>query len=197
MRKEQSNLGQEQGFSLIELIVVLGIIMVISAIAFPKIQGVMEGLKLRSTVTNINGLVQQTRIQSVRDNKSYTLSTLAASPGNGITLYVDTNGNGALDPGEPSIQLPTDTTISLAGPGPLPPSVAVPPYITGATVSLSFNERGLPCSNPPVCRTVAPYVIYFSQARPSGTPGWAAITVTQSGRIKAYTFTGGGAGTWQ
>jgi type IV pilus assembly protein PilA len=197
MRKERTNFGSERGFSLIELLVVMGIIMVIAAIAFPKIQGMTEGLKLRAAVTNINGLVQQTRIQSVRDNKSYTLSTLAATPGNGITLYIDTNGNGALDPNEPSIQLPTNVTVSLAGPGVLPPNVAVPPYITAATVTLSFNERGLPCSDPPICRTVAPYVIYFSQARPSGTPGWASITVTQSGRIKAYTYTGGAAGTWQ
>jgi prepilin-type N-terminal cleavage/methylation domain-containing protein len=197
MRKQYTKPAVARGFTLIELMVVLGIVMVIAAIAFPKLQGMMEGLKLRAAVTNINGLVQQTRIQSVRDNKSYTLKTIAANAGNGITLYIDTNNDGALNGIEPSIQLPTNMTVAAAGPGPLPPLVAIPPYITAGVVNLSFNERGLPCSDPPICRTVAPYVIFFSQARPSGTPGWASMTVTQSGRIKAYTFTGGAAGTWQ
>jgi prepilin-type N-terminal cleavage/methylation domain-containing protein len=189
--------SQQKGFSIIELIIVIAIILAVSAIAFPKVQGVMEGIQLRNMVTNVNGLVQQDRIQSVRDNTSYTIKTAPATAGNGITLYVDTNGDNAVNGTEPAIQLPTNVTVSVAGPGVLPPNVVSPPYISAATVNLSFNERGLPCSNPPVCNTIAPYVVYFSQTRPSGTPGWAAITVTQSGRIKAYTYTGGAAGTWQ
>ncbi len=185
---------QQRGFSLVELMIVVALILIVSAIAMPKITGVMEGIRLRNTVTNVNGLVQQTRIQAVRDNISYTIKTQAAAGANGVTLYIDTNNNNGMDAGEAAIQLPIGTNISAAGPGPLPPNVVVPPYITGATVNLSFNERGLPCSDPPVCGTRAPYVIYFNQTRPSGTPGWAAITVTQSGRIKAYTYTGT---TWQ
>jgi len=165
----------------------------------------IQGLRLRAAVTNVNGIVQQVRIQSVRDNRAYTLKTIAATAGNGITIFIDgpatglPMGNGTIDPGEPSIQLPVGTTISdgTGGPGVLPPNVVLPTYITGNTINLSFNERGLPCNDPPVCRTVKPYVIYFDQARTSGTDGWAAITVTQAGRIKAYTFTGGAADTWQ
>src|SRR5437016_1054132 len=140
-----------RGFSILELIVVMGIIMVIAAIAFPKIQAATEGLKLRGTVTDINGLIQQLRIQSVRANKSYTLLTLPATPGNGITLWIDTNNNGALDQGEPSIQLPLNTTVSdgTGGPALLPPNTAIPPYIVANAATVSFNERGLPCSNPP------------------------------------------------
>jgi Tfp pilus assembly protein FimT len=182
--------NNETGFSLIELVVVIGIIMVIAAIAAPKITGLMEGVRLRGMVTDVNGLVQQDRIQSVRDNKSYTIKTVAAAGVNGIVLYVDTDNSGTADAGEPAIQLPTDVAVNAAGPGVLPPGVVIPPYVSAATVTLSFNERGLPCSNPPVCNTISPYVIYFAQTRPSGTNGWAAITVTQSGRIKAYTYTG-------
>jgi prepilin-type N-terminal cleavage/methylation domain-containing protein len=187
------------GFSLVELMIVVTIILLISAIAFPKIQGAIEGLKLRATVTDINGLIQQLRIQSVRANRSYTMRTAAATAGNGITLYVDTNNNNAVDAGEAQIQLPIDTNLSngAGAPGVLPPNVVIPPYIVGNPTTMSFNERGLPCSNPPTCNTVAPFLIYFAQTRPSGTPGWGAITITQAGRIKAYTYTGGAAGTWQ
>lgn len=197
--KSQSKNRSLRGFSIVELLIVIAIILIISAIAFPKIQAATEGLKLRGTITDINGLMQQLRMQAVRANKSYTLKTLAATPGNGITLWIDTNGNGALDQGEPAIQLPLNTTLSngAGGPALLPPNTAIPPYIVANAATVSFNERGLPCSNPPTCNTIAPYLIYFQQTRPSGTPGWGAITVTQAGRIKAYTYTGGAAGTWQ
>lgn len=187
------------GFSLVELMIVVGIILCVAAIAFPKIQGAMESVRLRSTVTDIDGLVQQLRIQGVRANRAYTIRTAAATAGNGVTLYIDTNGNSLMDAGEPAIQLPTDTNLSdgTGAPALLPPSVVIPPYVVGNPTTMSFNERGLPCSNPPTCNNVAPFLIYISQARPSGTPGWGAITITQAGRIKAYTYTGGAAGTWQ
>jgi prepilin-type N-terminal cleavage/methylation domain-containing protein len=197
--------NKENGFSLLELIVVMAIIMIISALAFPKIQGVLEGVRLRSTVTDINGLVQQLRIQSVRSNRTTAIRTAAATAGNGVTLYIDRpsaaspNGNSTLDADEASIQLPTDTVLSdgTGAPAALPPNVAIPPYIVGSPTTVWFNERGTPCNNPPSCNISSPFLIYISQTRPSGTPGWAAITVTQAGRVKAYTYTGGAAGVWQ
>jgi len=183
----------------------MAIILVIAGIAMPKIQGVIEGVKLRSTVTDVSGLVQQLRITSVRNNRSNAIRTSAATAGNGVTLYVDLtstaspNGNSLKDAGEPSIQLPLDSNLSdgTGAPAVLPPNVAIPPYVVGNPTTIYFNERGTPCNNPPSCNISSPFLIYIQQTRPSGTPGWAAITVTQAGRIKAYTYTGGAAGTWQ
>jgi len=200
-----NRVSKSRGFSLVELLVVMAIILVIAGIAMPKIQGVIEGVKLRSTVTDVSGLVQQLRITSVRNNRSNAIRTSAATAGNGVTLYVDLtstaspNGNLLKDPGEPSIQLPLDSNLSdgTGAPAVLPPNVAIPPYVVGNPTTIYFNERGTPCNNPPSCYISSPFLIYIQQTRPSGTPGWAAITVTQAGRIKAYTYTGGAAGTWQ
>lgn len=194
-----------RGFSIVELLIVVALILCIVAIAFPKIQAASDGIKLRATVTDINGLIQQARIQAVRANKSYTIRTIAPAGVNGTMLFIDTPvagnaaGNGVLDVGEASIQLPTNTTVSdgTGGPAALPPN-ATAASIKANAVTLSFNERGLPCNNPPSCTNAnISFLIYFQQARTSGTPGWAAITVTPAGRIKAYTWTGGAAGTWQ
>ncbi len=197
--------NREAGFSLLELIIVMAIILIIAAMAFPKIQAATEGMKLRATITDIDGMLQQARIQAVRANKSYTMRTIAPAGTSGTILYIDTPvagnaaGNSTLDANEPSIELPTNTTISdgTGGPATLPPN-ATAASIKANAVTLSFNERGLPCNNPPGCTNAnISFLIYFQQTRPTGTSGWGAITVTPAGRIKAYTWTGGAAGTWQ
>jgi Tfp pilus assembly protein FimT len=169
----------------------VAIIMVISAFALPTISKALSNVRLRATATNVNGLIQQLRMQSVRDNRYYGLRTQAAAPPNGLlTIYIDNNANGAFDAGEPSVAIPNDTIVNdgTGGPATVPPNVLFPPYIKANTVTMAFNERGLPCSNPPACNTIAPYIIYMRQTRALAAPGWAAITVTQAGRVKAYTY---------
>jgi prepilin-type N-terminal cleavage/methylation domain-containing protein len=187
-----SNKQKQSGFTLVELLVVVLIILVISAFALPNVGRALASIRLRSTVTSINGLIQQVRMQAVRDNKYYTLKTQAAVPPNGLlTLYIDTNGNGVLDLGESSVAIAADTVINdgTGGPATVPANVVFPPYVKFATAGvLSFNERGLPCSNPPACNTIAPYIIYLRQTPPLGAATWAAITVTQAGRVKAVTY---------
>jgi prepilin-type N-terminal cleavage/methylation domain-containing protein len=205
IRGKQS--GKQSGFSLIELLVVVAIIMAITAISIPSIQKTVQGLRLRATVTNVNGLVQQLRMQAVRSNRATTLRIVGPVGVNGTILYIDTNGNSAFDVGEASIQLPLDTVINngTGGPASLPPvlpAIVFPPWNRSASnpadnsIVISFNERGLPCTNLPSCQTPLAYFIYFQQTRALGTPGWAALTVTQAGRVKAYTYDGGAAGTW-
>jgi len=191
-KAQKQRVHGQNGFTLVELLVVVAIIMVISAFALPIISKSMSNIRLRATATNVNGLIQQLRMQSVRDNKFYTIRVQAAVPPNGLlTVYIDNNDNGAFDAGEPSVAIPNDTAINdgTGGPATVPPNVAFPTYIKFATNGLmSFNERGLPCSNPPACNTLAPYILYMQQTRSLAAPGWAAITVTQAGRVKAYTF---------
>jgi prepilin-type N-terminal cleavage/methylation domain-containing protein len=196
-KAQKQRLHNQHGFTLVELLVVVAIIMVISAFALPIINKALANIRERATATNVNGLIQQLRMQAVRDNRSYTMRV--AVVGGVTTLYIDSIlpsspnvlPNGQYDAGEPSVPIPNDTVISngTGGPATVPPNVAFPPYINFATNGLmSFNERGLPCSNPPACNTLAPYIIYLQQTRNLSVPGWASITVTQAGRVKAYTY---------
>jgi Tfp pilus assembly protein FimT len=204
-RATSQKFGSLRGFSLVELLVVVCIIMVVSAFALPRIQTAIAQIRLRASVTNVNGLIQQLRMQAVKDNRSYKILTdpPTAANGNVTSVYIDSNDSGTFNPGEPSIPLPNDIVLSdgTGGPATTPgnPAITVPPYIKANTVTMSFNERGLPCVNPPAapaCGAITPYVIYLQQIRPYATPAWAAITVNQAGRVKAFTFTGGAAGVW-
>jgi prepilin-type N-terminal cleavage/methylation domain-containing protein len=193
------------GFSLLELMIVLAIIMVVSAIAVPQMQLAIAQMRLRATATNVNGLIQQLRMQAVRNNRSFTMRTTIV---NGQpTLFVDSilpttpnvAPNGVYDAGEPSVPLPTDIVVfdGVGGPPTAPTlQVVIPPYVNFATNQLlSFNERGLPCDNPPLCNNIAPYVLYMRQTRPLSAPGYAAIVITQAGRVKAFTYQPGTPGT--
>jgi prepilin-type N-terminal cleavage/methylation domain-containing protein len=203
MKREKAQQFQAlRGFSMLELIIVMAIILAISAFALPRIQTGIAQARLRGNATSINGLVQQLRMQAVKANRSYTMRITTAAGNQPAFLYIDTDNSTTLDPGEPSVPIPSDMTITdgTGGPAAVPPSVAFPKYINFATKGLlSFNERGLPCSNPPAapaCGVVNPYIIYLSMNRPFAVPVWAAVTVTPAGRVKAYTFTGGAAGVW-
>jgi prepilin-type N-terminal cleavage/methylation domain-containing protein len=195
---------KQSGFTLVELMVVVIIILVVSAFAIPRVQLAIANLRLRATGTNINGLLQQLRMQAVRDNRAYTMRTAPAVGANAlVTVYIDSNANGAFDAGEPSVALPTDTVISdgVGGPAALPamaPAITFPAWNKSANnnLTISFNERGLPCINMPACQTITPFFVYLQQARPLGTPGWAALTITQAGRIKTYTYQQGAANPW-
>jgi prepilin-type N-terminal cleavage/methylation domain-containing protein len=193
-----SNKRKQSGFTLVELLVVVAIISVITAFALPSINNAIANMRLRATATSVNGLIQQLRMQAVRDNRAYTMRI--AVVGGLTTLYIDSIlpatpnvlPNGAYDAGEPSVAIPADTIISdgTGGPPTVPaPTVLFPPYIRFATNGLmTFNERGLPCSNPPACNTIAPYIIYMRQTRPLAVPAWSAITVTPAGRVKAFIY---------
>ena len=195
-----SNKQKQSGFTLVELLVVVAIIAVISAFALPSINNAIANMRLRATATSVNGLIQQLRMQAVRDNRAYTMRI--AVVGGLTTLYIDSIlpatpnvlPNGAYDAGEPSVALPADTIISdgTGGPPTNPtPAVVFPPYVKFATNGLmTFNERGLPCdiTVSPACNTTAPYIIYMRQTRPLAVPAWSAITVTPAGRVKAFIY---------
>jgi prepilin-type N-terminal cleavage/methylation domain-containing protein len=205
----------QTGFSLVELLVVIAIILVVSAVAIPNIRVAMAQLKLRSTATDLSGIVQQARLRSVRDNRIYEI-VIGPSPWTPTrqAAWVDLNGNGVLDGGEPAIELADGVAFQPACAPCITQRVIDPNMGAAQTFFLeppgnpfpAFNQRGLPCE--PVagskvggfwqaCSRVngglqVGYVVYLQSNSPllSGTTDWAAVTVTPAGRIKAWTYSG-------
>ena len=75
MRSEMSNdfrvrtRGRNRGFSMIELMIVLVISLVVAAFALPNISGAITTMRLRSAMSSIAGILQETRILAVKNNK--------------------------------------------------------------------------------------------------------------------------------
>ena len=211
--------NRQSGFSLIELLVVIGIIMVVAAMATPSIVNGINGIRLRSAASEVSGIMQQARQLAVRNNRYFTVKPTVVTGARGA--YVDLNYNNAFDGGapapEPMIQFPQGIAVVSAG-APNTANLIGQCCATftpqAASILPSFNSRGLPCVGPAsptppggvggipnsLCGVrdagggTVGFVYYISQTRPFGAVGWAAVSVTPAGRMQVWTYSGT---TWQ
>ena len=198
----------QAGFSLIELLIVIAIILVVSAMAMPSIMVSINQIQLRSSMRDVIGLMQQARQSAVKNNAFYRLGV------SGNTVYIDFNNDGIFQSGgancpganctppEFAVQLPNNVTLqpngapafpnALAGANFNPQPVNVPP---------AFNARGLPCvivagacnsrsgaAVPGASGANVAFLYFYTQQRTFGPQGWAAITVTPAGRMKSWMY---------
>ena len=204
---------RQSGFSLIELLIVIAIIMVVAAMATPNVMNAINNIRLRGSAGDVAGLLQQCRQNALHDNRYYTVKPVTVTGAQGA--YVDLNYNNGFDnvapTPEPLIQFPQSVSVVSAG----APNTAnlinqcCSTFTPQATSILpSFNARGLPCvspgGNPPPPNSVCNirdaannpvgFVYYMNQTRPFGAVGWAAVSVTPAARIRVWTYSGS---TWQ
>ncbi|MCU1254215.1 MAG: hypothetical protein JWM83_514 [Candidatus Angelobacter sp.] len=189
-----------RGFSLVELIIVIAIIIVVAALAFPILVRTVANIRLRAVAGELSGLMQEARILAAKKNTVYDIKFTTVA---GIqTAYVDTNLNGAYDAGEPITVFNGAVT-----PASVPPSgsAAQPAaYVLSGDSStgtpfdnrntVAFSPRGLPCNydtstTPATCATPAAsyFVIYL---KGSSAAAWAGVVVTKAGRTKVIVWDG-------
>jgi prepilin-type N-terminal cleavage/methylation domain-containing protein len=196
-KAERQGGSSARGFSMIELIVVVTIALIIAAIALPNLISAWYDIQLRSAASQVADLMQQTRMLAAKNNATYSVRFDIA---NGVQrVYIDRNNNGALDAGEPYIELGRQIVAAVGAPGggngqptqyilPGDTSVGAP---CDNTCLVAFSPRGLPCnySAPPTCATPAAsyFVYYFQDSRPNG---WSAVAVTKAGRSKVLLWNG-------
>lgn len=185
--------GHQSGHSLVELMVAVILVMILAALAIPNAATTIANIKLRGTVSDFAGLVQKARIAAVQKNTTYMV-LFSSTTGN--AAYVDLNGNGSLDAGEPSIQLGGNVN-NVAAPGGtsgMPTNLDAsggPLGWTATSGNISFNSRGLPCSTSTTpCSTNVNYIYYFEDTRALGGHGWAAVSITAAARVKVWWWNG-------
>ena len=120
------------GFSLGELITVMGIISVLAVIAIPNFIGWRSGSQMQGAVENLRGDLQMAKLKAVQENGPVAV----LFSGNGYRVFIDNGATvGALDAGE---RLFRDRQ--------LPPGVSIDLFNTDFSGNdyARFNNRGLP-----------------------------------------------------
>jgi len=174
------------GFSMVELIIVLAIAMIMSAIALPTAITQYRQYRLTSTAANLSSILQACRTDAIRFNTPVRCLYVVV-PG-GFTFWSDENNNGALDPNEPQYFFPGDLLLNPpAAPGPgagtTVPGAAAPGIGVGG--GITFTPRG----------GVAPggnsYILTLSYPAGVGLNAYRAVTVSPFGKTKVYAATAG------
>jgi prepilin-type N-terminal cleavage/methylation domain-containing protein len=192
----------QRGFSMVEMLVVVFVMLITAAIASPNIMQAVYNVRLRTTAGDLAGLMQQARILAAKGNTPYDIRYTTL---NSVQIaFIDLNLDGTYASGEPLVQF-SGTVVPAAGAptgtgGQPSPYVLIGDSSSGSvytnTSILGYSPRGLPCNwdtstSPPTCTTPASnYFVYYLTDIRMGVPGWAGVVVTKAGRSKVVMWDG-------
>ena len=114
-----------RGFSIVELLIVVLVGGILTAMAIPKFQSTMLNMQLNSTASTISAAVSQTRYSAIMNSQIYTLVFTVAP--NAYTTYVVTNVTTSTS--NASASLPNKTILINGG--------------TAATYTYTFCPNGV------------------------------------------------------
>lgn len=195
----------DRGFSMIEVMLVMAIVLVLSALAIPTLNTIRTA-KLRGTGSDYASLLQQARLTAVQNDKYY--SVVVQSTTQPYEAFIDLNGNGKFDTGEPVMVFPSNVfPKTYADNPPGLGNLESQALASSSDPSLdqadnpTFGPRGLPCKTGPaafgsytVClpassgTVIGTSYITFFQSQPDKT--WAAVVLNPAARVRVYKYAG-------
>ena len=129
---------KQTGFTALELLVVIGIVAILSAIAIPNFFGWMPAKRLQSAAADVQSALQTARLAAVKGNICVTV--LFDPDNDNYRIFLDHGGsdvsnacNGTLDADEPTTkngQMPSGVHLDLVD----------------QDTKITFNSRGFPFS---------------------------------------------------
>ncbi|MGA3084479.1 MAG: GspH/FimT family protein [Thermodesulfobacteriota bacterium] len=127
----------QKGFSLLEVLIVIGIIVIISAIAVPNMAVMMKSYRLNSAANEMASVMQLARMTAIGQNAN---SVLTFNTGNQTYSAFSDNGNGGgtINDGIQTGTEPTIKMVNIASAYSGEVTFSTPSF--GAT--LTFNSQG-------------------------------------------------------
>ena len=135
---------REAGFSILELVIVLGVSLIMAAIAVPAISSSVSYFKLRSAVTSATSAIQSTRYRSIFDGCAYQITLSKATntyqigsetSGTSTCAAAFTSVGGAVPLSASPIALNQDVTLQFQ------PSGTVQSTAGAMTFTLAYGTR--------------------------------------------------------
>jgi prepilin-type N-terminal cleavage/methylation domain-containing protein len=199
----RGNARVSAGFSLVELLVVMAIILVIGAFAIPTLTTTMDGVRLRGTVGSASNIVQKCRMVAIKKDLTQRLHFSAVGTET-VAWVTDANDvTAAPSPADKKLSAQYWLPLEFSIPG-APTGAGAPPQLTGVTmwgtalpninvnVDPYFNARGLPCLPDPVTGVCNPTngFVYYYRYRNGGRTRWAATSISPAGRVQSWIWNG-------
>lgn len=198
---------KQRGFSLVEMVVVVSILLVVAAIAVPSMMEAMYDMRLRNSANNLAGLMQQARMMAIHDNTYYPVKSVV-NGGNTI-FFVDTTAlsaspsriaNTSYNSSFPTLQLGTGINKTFTNPDTA--GTSKPWNFTAMALSTKpmWGPMGMPCAmSSGRCVTsstgasgsfTAGYMIILTDNRTFGSHGYMSVTASPGGRVSVWRWTG-------
>jgi prepilin-type N-terminal cleavage/methylation domain-containing protein len=190
-----SSRSPRNGFSLVELVLSLAVLLVITTLAIPVVVRSLQSYQLNSTASQVAGMLKFAKFDAIRQNTK--VSCQITQSGSNWLVWVDSNGNGVPDGAEPQMIIGGSFTLLPAGavPNPAPITATLGPgfssyswvVLSGSNASIMYDQRG-------VIDALAVYALYIGNANDPNS-GYRAIITMPSGAVQVWTSSS--AGNWQ
>jgi len=198
--------SEQLGFSLVELLVVLAVMLILVAFAIPIASTTVDTFRLRGSLGSTSNLLQRCRMQAARQNVTQRMHFTTDAATNRVVAFVtpasDTNSSTTQLKTDPNVVeqywfpsqfslsgAPSGTPAALTGQAMWNTSITV----TNVNRDLYFDSRGLPCdynTSTSACPATNGFVQYFNYTSGRGTR-WAAVSLSPAGRIQSWFYDGG------
>lgn len=177
------------GFSFSELMVVIALVGVLSAIALPNLLRSLPEKRLKGAARNLYADLQKARLQAVKENRNLPVVFDAA----GKSYYFDANSDGAFSAGEFKRELTEYGDVSY-GCGTVTDwnKAAAPSSGVTGTGKITFTKTGTADTDGVPLGTEG--IIYLGS---SNVNVCYAVGVTNFGSVKIKRQQGGGASPWE
>ena len=178
---------------MLELVVVVAVIMVVTAVSMPSFLQAVRIYRLNDAATQVAGVLKFTRYEAIRLNvpavNPQRARTLVAAAG--TYVYTDSNNSNSVQNTEKQVLFSGNVNLVAAGlpPGGLAAAVGVAGLTTVPVTGglISFDHRGAVTPPPAV------YVLYIGNVAFPDL-GYRAVVLLPSGSVQIWTSA---SGNWQ
>ena len=190
--------SSRNGFSLVELVLSLAVLLVITTLAIPVVVRSLSVYQLNSTASQLAGMLKFAKFDAIRQNTP--VSCQIKLSGANWLVWVDSNGNGVADGAEPQMFIGGSFTLLSSVPNPAPITTTLGPGFSSLTVlsgsdnSIKYDQRGVVVSVPDGTVVTTVYALYLGNPSDPNS-GYRAVITLPSGAVQVWTSSS--AGNWQ